>query len=286
MSGTTRVLTFAEGVYVSGPSQNFLETTTFAVYAGTAAYVTAKGSAATLGDVFCDSLTNTILFYDGTRWQTIDNIKNKYNGTTGPVNTDDNTQGYVVGSKWFDTTNDKIYFAIDVTTNAAIWLEYGGPFIGINEVPVGLVNNTNTDFTISALPIDGTLIVKRDGLIVPISEYSFVHPVISLTTAPAYGQKIEAYYLSNGTSATQILTLTNQIVENRTVSAGEITAKKLVLSNTPGVPTEVVCDMRSGSIQVYGVDFNIINGNELNWSGFAMDGVVLAGSILRITYFI
>lgn len=50
----------------------------------------------------------------------------KLNATTAPTATDDNTQGYAVGSKWADTTNDKLYEAIDVTTNTAIWIFVGG----------------------------------------------------------------------------------------------------------------------------------------------------------------
>jgi len=213
-------------------------------------------------------------------------IQNKLNATIAPTATDDSGDGYSVTSVWADVTNDKIYTCIDATVGAAIWLEYGGPFIGFTEIPIGLVNGINADFTITATPIDGTLLVKRNGLAVPTSEFSFVHPVISFVTPPAIAQKIEVSYLTSGVSATRILTLTNEIIENILVTAPQVAAKKLVLANSPAVITEVKCDMRSGSIQIYGVDFNVINGNELNWNGFALDGVVIAGSYLRISYFI
>jgi hypothetical protein len=187
----------------------------------------------------------------------------------------------VEGDAYANTTDHTMHYY-----DGSAWLSYGSSFIGLQEVPVGLVNGINTDYTISSAPIDATVVVLRDGLKVPVAQYSFAHPVVSFVTAPAIGQLIEVSYLTNGTSATRTLNLTNQIVENRLITVGEMAAKKLTLANTPGVPTEVICDMASGSIQIYGLDFNIINGNQLNWSALGMDGVVLAGTYLRIVYYI
>lgn len=44
-----------------------------------------------------------------------------YLKTTAPTTGDDTNAGYKVGDGWYDTTNDKIYKAIDVTPGAAIW---------------------------------------------------------------------------------------------------------------------------------------------------------------------
>ncbi len=52
-------------------------------------------------------------------------ILNKIDGTTAPTATDDSADGYRVGSYWADTTNDKIYFCIDATATAAIWILVG-----------------------------------------------------------------------------------------------------------------------------------------------------------------
>jgi hypothetical protein len=284
MAGTTRVLTFAEGITVSGPSQNFLETTKFAVYAGTAAYIAAKGAAATYGDVFADSTDYKIKFYNGTMWQIIDTTKNNTNAILAPTINDDFGNGYIVGSKWFDTTNDKIYMAIDVTVGAAIWLEYGGPFIGYHEIPGGSVNGINDAFTISYLPTDGTLIVYKNGLKVPASDYTFVNPTITFSTPPAIATKVEVFYITIGVSATTQLIL-DWKVETRAVTAGEITAKKLTLANTPAVASEVLLQIRSGVPQAYGYDYNIINSNQLNWSGLGLEGQIITGSVLIISYF-
>lgn len=48
----------------------------------------------------------------------------KYTGkTTAPTVNDDTGDGYVVGDKWLDETNDKEYVALDVTLGAAVWKE-------------------------------------------------------------------------------------------------------------------------------------------------------------------
>lgn len=56
----------------------------------------------------------------------LDNVQNtKVNlvATTAPAVSNDNTEGYTVGSTWVDVTNDKAYIALDVTTGAAVWTE-------------------------------------------------------------------------------------------------------------------------------------------------------------------
>lgn len=52
---------------------------------------------------------------------------NKYNGTAAPGVGDDTADGYTVGSRWIDTTNDRAYVAVDVTLGAAVWQEISFP---------------------------------------------------------------------------------------------------------------------------------------------------------------
>lgn len=47
----------------------------------------------------------------------------KLNGTTAPTVNEDSGDGYAIGSRWYDTTNDKEYVALDVTVGAAVWKE-------------------------------------------------------------------------------------------------------------------------------------------------------------------
>ena len=50
-------------------------------------------------------------------------VKNNLAGTTAPTVNDDSGDGYSVGSRWLDTTNDKEYVCLDATATAAVWKE-------------------------------------------------------------------------------------------------------------------------------------------------------------------
>lgn len=284
MAGTTRVLTFAEGVVVNGPSQNFLETTQFTVYAGTAAYVAAKGAPAAFGDSFADSLTNKILFFGkNNTWQTVNDIKNNFSATTDPTTGDDNLDNYQVGSIWVNTSQGSIFIALDVTTAAAIWLQVGRAIIGYREDFSSLVDGVRTQFNFAYTPVDGSMMVLVNGVNVLKTKFSYSHPTLTLSDAPQLGQKLEVQYITNG-SPSIVQIRTDQIIENRTLTAGEITAKQLTLANTPVDATKVVVDVRGGPGQIYGVDF-AVSGAVLNWNGYALDGQIIAGDILRIEYY-
>lgn len=71
MSGTTKVLTFSEGVSVSAPSQSFLSASNIQVYADDAAYVSAKGSAAIDGNCYYNSTTDLIRYYSNGAWSNL-----------------------------------------------------------------------------------------------------------------------------------------------------------------------------------------------------------------------
>ena len=65
----------------------------------------------------------------------------KYDATTAPAAaTDDITLGYVVGSKWFDITNDEAYGCLDNTDGAAVWSKFipagGTGWVDISGTPV------------------------------------------------------------------------------------------------------------------------------------------------------
>lgn len=52
--------------------------------------------------------------------------KDNMAATVAPDADDDTGSGYIIGSVWFDVTNDKIYRAIDVTAATAVWKELSG----------------------------------------------------------------------------------------------------------------------------------------------------------------
>ena len=51
----------------------------------------------------------------------VSNTKVNHTATTAPATSDDNTQGYTVGSIWIDTTNLKEYTCTSAATGAATW---------------------------------------------------------------------------------------------------------------------------------------------------------------------
>lgn len=53
-------------------------------------------------------------------------IKNNWAASAAPTTGDDSGDGYVVGSRWIDTTNDKEYVCLDNTAAAAVWTETTG----------------------------------------------------------------------------------------------------------------------------------------------------------------
>lgn len=60
---------------------------------------------------------------NGANWTA---VKNELAKTVAPTATDDSASGYVVGSRWIDTTADKEYVCLDATTSAAVWTETTG----------------------------------------------------------------------------------------------------------------------------------------------------------------
>lgn len=97
--------------------------TALKTFADDAAYVTDKGSAAAEGDFYSNTTLNKIRFYNGTAWRTVEDVLNKYDATVAPDADNDIDEGYVVGSKWVDTTADNAYICADNTDGAAVWLE-------------------------------------------------------------------------------------------------------------------------------------------------------------------
>jgi len=71
-----------------------------------------------------------------------------YVKTTAPTANDDVLDGYVIDDRWVDTTNDRVYVAIDVSTGAAIWIEQAAAD-GWNRTTETWTRTGNHTFTIS-----------------------------------------------------------------------------------------------------------------------------------------
>jgi len=79
-----------------------------------------------LGD---DNVGNPLEGGSDPAWELVidlDNVpvlpQNNYIATTDPTSSDDNTQGYSQGSKWYNTVSGEAYLCVDASTGAAVWV--------------------------------------------------------------------------------------------------------------------------------------------------------------------
>jgi len=71
-------------------------------------------------------------------------LKHNRLGTVAPAVTDDDTQGYAVGSHWIDVVADNVYACVDASTGAAVWRQLDGGSSGLT------LPGTTTDSAVAA----------------------------------------------------------------------------------------------------------------------------------------
>src|SRR5579872_2942485 len=69
-----------------------------------------------------NSSNRTISVYNGSAWQTENYPFSNLTASVNPTSSNDNTQGYVVGSFWINQTTQTLYMATSVATSAAVWV--------------------------------------------------------------------------------------------------------------------------------------------------------------------
>lgn len=69
-----------------------------------------------------DSTNRTLQVYNGSSWDTKNYPYSNLTATNNPTASNDNTQGYVVGSFWINQTTQTLYMATSVVTSAAVWV--------------------------------------------------------------------------------------------------------------------------------------------------------------------
>jgi len=102
---------------------------------------------------------------------------NNYGGTTAPTVNDDISDGYSVGSFWYDLTSDTAYTCVDATSGAAVWLKIGDSLAGIrarvtNSSNISIPDNTNTTLTFNTETFDNggfhSTSVNTERLTIPV----------------------------------------------------------------------------------------------------------------------
>lgn len=80
--------------------------------------------------------------------------QNNFAATAAPTVTDDAGDGYTVGSRWIDVTNDRAYVCVDATVGAAVWLEMDVQSVEI--FTAGDFNVVNGSAALGTLGASGT----------------------------------------------------------------------------------------------------------------------------------
>jgi hypothetical protein len=75
------------------------------------------------------------------------NAKSNMNALTNPTVNSDNTQGYSIGSTWFNTSTNAMYVATNVATGAAVWLQIPPTFVDLTSAQTVAGNKNFTGLT-------------------------------------------------------------------------------------------------------------------------------------------
>lgn len=75
------------------------------------------------------------------------NALSNMTATTNPTVNSDNTQGYSIGSTWFNTLTSAMYVASNVSTGAAVWLQIPPSYVDLTSVQFIGGNKTFTGAT-------------------------------------------------------------------------------------------------------------------------------------------
>ncbi|MBA7622814.1 hypothetical protein ES703_30201 [subsurface metagenome] len=122
----------------------------------------------------------------------VENLKVKLDGTEAPTADNDVTEGYVVGSRWFDITNDKEYVCLDNSDGAAVWIDTTAAnavtFVGLTDTPANysdaglkIVRVNSTPNGLEFVGFAATYLenppTEDEAAKAPTSEWAFDHDV-------------------------------------------------------------------------------------------------------------
>ncbi len=150
----------------------------------------------------------------------VEDLKVKLDATVAPDADNDTTEGYSVGSRWFDVTADKEYVCLDATDTAAVWTETtgasgGGDLVQRVNTQTGAVNTGTTQ-----IPLDDSIPVKTEGdeymtlAITPTSATNILY--IDVVAAVAHGgtDSIVAALFQDDTTNALAAIATNSVTSN------------------------------------------------------------------------
>lgn len=89
-------------------------------------------------------------------------FKHNYGSASAPGASDDSASGYSVGSRWWDTTADEEYVALDVTAGTAVWKSTTAGATDANAVHVN-VSSEISAITAKATPVAADYVLIEDS---------------------------------------------------------------------------------------------------------------------------
>jgi len=179
---------------------------------------------------------------------------------------------------WYDNTLQR--------ENKKIRIGEGGGGGTAYQELIGTGNGVATTFPLTFIPSNEFSILVICSYVRDIAEYTYI-PVgnqIQFSVAPAAGQDVYVFYLTEGETLT--VPTPNGLLNSyvHTVTLLEETAQEITLLNTPAEPSKVLVDIIGGGPQEYNVDYNVAI-NAFQWAGYGLDGVLLAGDKVRFYFY-
>lgn len=107
-----------------------------------------------------------LLSVDGTNYHSLSDLGDYiFHSDTAPTASDDEGDGYVVGSHWIDSTDDAVYVLVDSTEGAAVWVELSGAGGG-SALTVEEEDGTPSDAAVTKIEVpNGSLTVDSAGVV-------------------------------------------------------------------------------------------------------------------------
>ena len=119
----------------------------------------------------------------------VENLQVKLDATSAPGASNDNTQGYAVGSRWVDVTLKKEYVCLDASTGVAVWTETTGAGGGGDTLPIvdttGIAKGSVDATKIVRFEVDGITTGTTRVLTVPDKDLTLVGTVDKLSVFAA-----------------------------------------------------------------------------------------------------
>ena len=274
--------------YTSSSAPTAVDANTLINFANDAAFEAAVPGAPQAGNIYFNTTDNEPKYYDGTQWVSISSGAGDSNFLISYISDSafETANGVPPYSGktgiYYNTTDDVIRF---YNVDAAAWQNIGGETV-LRQEDLGFGDGVVVSYPLSFAPASPESVqVFLDGLMYEKSNYTITGSNLIFNTAPANTTQIYVSYLTTGTqTATLVPIAGSYIVENRTVSFAEETAKSLTLTATPTNTNEVIIQIVDGVNLRNGTDYSI-SGTTMSWSGLGLDGILAAGDELTIWFF-